>query len=246
MNVCIHISKKALYMPGYVWSCLWPEPWFAMTINIPSYNPVLLCQSTIINDGSYWKVCVGRITPVNWFKWYLTRQGHEDTISSLMLSTSEPLDIALVCRSNCLVIIMATVDYNECVGANINLKWTHVGEGTISIDSKGQRCNYVFMNVERLGLPTRVGSPNFWTFDYGRTLLTKANAQMFNSIRAINPRYGIGCGSQLRFATSWQVKVHIGSGHSLPWGYYVCPITWVSQGRWLSQGYRVSQILVLL
>lgn len=163
-----------------------------------------------------------------------------------MLSTSEPFDTTLVCRSNCLITIMATIDYNGCVGANRNLEWTHVGEGTVSVDSKGQACDHVFMNVERLSLPTWVGNPNFLTFDCGRTLLAKANARMFNSIRAIGPRYGVGCGSLLRFAISCQVKMHVGSGHSLLWGYYVCPITWVSQGRWLFQGYQVSQIHVLL
>jgi hypothetical protein len=72
------------------------------------------------------------------------------------------------------------------------------------------------MNAKRSSLPTRVGNPNFQTFDLGGILLFGANVQMFDSIEAISPKYGVGCGNQPRSTTFRWVKTHIKIGYLLP------------------------------
>lgn len=74
------------------------------------------------------------------------------------------------------------------------------------------------MNVERPSLPTWVANPNSQTFDFSRILLVKANAQMFNSTKAIGPRNGVGCKSQPRSTTSHWVRVHARGDHLPPQG----------------------------
>jgi len=96
---------------------------------------------------------------------------------------SKPPNVALVHKLGHLVIPLVTIDCNGQAISNESLDYICEGEGINIIDSIGQTCDCVFMNVERLSLPTWVGNPNFQTFDSSETLLIKANVRMFNSTR---------------------------------------------------------------
>jgi hypothetical protein len=196
-----------------------------MTISIPNCTFILLCQSTTTNNGSYWKVGGKGITLVNWFRQYSIWWACEGFISSFLLSTLEPFKTTLICKLGHLCNCYGYSWLQRACTCQWKLNYIHVGQRTNAIDFERWACDYVFMNAKRSSLPTRVGNPNFQTFDSGGILLSRANVQMFNSIEAIGPKYGVGCGSWPRFTTFRWVKTHVRIGCLLPWNYYVTPIT---------------------